>query len=83
MWGVGSLTARLLTTTNLGHANIAAFVDSNPGLQGKRILERPIEAPGWMRDKSLTVFVSSFVYGAEIRETLERDLRYAGRIVTI
>jgi SAM-dependent methyltransferase len=83
VWGVGSLTARLLATTNLGRANITAFVDSNSGLQGKPLLGRKIEAPATLRNGTGTVLVSSFVYGSEIRDTLEKELGYAGRIVTI
>lgn len=83
VWGVGSLTARLLATTNLGRANIAGFVDSNRGHHGKQLLGKPIAAPASLQGKTMTVLVSSFVYGAEIRATLERELGYTGRIVTI
>ncbi|MBV8515772.1 MAG: class I SAM-dependent methyltransferase [Acidobacteria bacterium] len=83
IWGVGSLTARLLATTNLGRANIAGFVDSNRGHHGKQLLGKEIGAPASLQGKTMTVLVSSFVYGAEIRATLERELGYTGRIVTI
>jgi hypothetical protein len=83
IWGVGSLTARFLATTNLSKANIAGFVDSNSGHHGKRLLEREIAPPSSLAGKEVTVFVSSFVYGAEIRRTLETEMRYRGRIVTI
>lgn len=83
IWGVGSLTARFLATTNLGRANISGFVDSNSGHHGKRLLDREIAPPSSLAGKEVTVFVSSFVYGAEIRRTLEDEMRYRGRIVTI
>jgi len=83
IWGVGSLTARFLATTNLAKANIAGFVDSNSGHHGKRLLEREIAPPSSLAGRDVTVFVSSFVYGAEIRRTLESEMRYRGRIVTI
>jgi SAM-dependent methyltransferase len=83
IWGVGSLTARFLATTNLSKANIAGFVDSNSGHHGKRLLEREIAPPSSLAGREVTVFVSSFVYGAEIRRTLETELGYRGRIVTI
>lgn len=83
IWGVGSLTARFLATTNLGRANIIGFVDSNSGHHGKRLLDRPIEAPPSLAGRSVTVFVSSFVYGAEIRRMLDEEMQYGGRIVTI
>jgi SAM-dependent methyltransferase len=83
IWGVGSLTARLLATTRLGEANIVAFIDSNSGQHGKRLIGREIFGPAWLGGKDATVLVSSFVYGAEIRRTLEHELHYGGRIVTI
>jgi SAM-dependent methyltransferase len=83
IWGTGSLTARLLATTNLANANITGFVDSNTALQGKQLLGKPIAAPSSLAGRSDTVFISSFVYGADIRNSLERDLRYGGRIITI
>lgn len=83
IWGVGSLTARLLATTRLASANVVAFIDSNSGQHGRKLIGREICAPSWLEGKEATVFVSSFVYGAEIRATLERELHYGGRIVTI
>lgn len=83
VWGVGSLTARLLATTNLRKANLAGFVDSNSGHHGKQLAGREIAAPASLAGQRVTVFVSSFVYGEEIRRTLENDMRYAGRVVTI
>ena len=59
------------------------IVDSNSGHHGKQLLGLPIEAPASLSGKDVTVFVSTFVYGAEIRVTLERDFHYEGRIVTI
>lgn len=83
VWGVGSLTARFLATTNLARAQIAGFVDSNRGHQGKQLLGKEIAAPSSLAGRTETVFVSSFVYGEEIRSTLENEIRYRGRIVTI
>lgn len=83
VWGVGALTARLLATTRLAKANIVAFVDSNSGQQGRRLLEREIHAPSWLAEQHVTVLISSFVYADEIRRTLEDDIHYGGRIVAI
>lgn len=83
IWGVGSLTARFLATTSLERANIIGFVDSNRGHHGKRLLGREISPPSSLIGRTETVFVSTFVYGAEIRNTLEREMLYEGRIVTI
>lgn len=83
IWGVGSLTARFLATTNLGRANIVGFVDSNRAHHGKRLLGKEIAPPSSLAGRSETVFISSFVYGSEIRGTLEREMRYGGRIVAV
>jgi SAM-dependent methyltransferase len=83
IWGVGSLTARLLATTRLSEANITGFVDSNAGHHGKRLSGREIAPPSSLTGRNETVFVSSFAYGAEIKQTLERELHYDGPIVTI
>lgn len=83
VWGAGSLTARLLATTTLGRANIVRFVDSNSAQHGKQLIGRPIAPPSSVTGETATVLVSSFVYGEEIRRTLEEDMRYSGRVITI
>ena len=40
VWGVGTHTLRLLATSRLKNAKIAAFVDSNPRYQGKTVQGR-------------------------------------------
>ena len=40
VWGVGTHTLRLLSTSRLKDAKIAAFVDSNPRYQGKTLSAR-------------------------------------------
>jgi hypothetical protein len=82
IWGVGSLTARLMATTNMSRMNIAGFVDSASGLHGKRLHGHEIRPPAWLREQKATVLVSSYVWGDVIRRTLEQDLAYQGRIVT-
>ena len=47
VWGVGTLTRRLLSTTRLGEANIVAFIDSNPNIQGQSFDGIPCALPGW------------------------------------
>jgi SAM-dependent methyltransferase len=83
VWGVGSLTARLLATTSLAEANIQAFVDSNPDLQGRPLFGRMVHSPSWLAGRSESVLVSSFVYGGEIRAILKGRMAYTGRVVTL
>ncbi len=83
IWGVGALTARLLATTRLAQANVVTFVDSNRSQQGRHLIGREIHSPSWLAGKNMTVFVSSFVYGDEIRRILQEEFRYMGRVITI
>ena len=45
VWGVGQLTLKLLAETELRHAKVVAFVDSNPIHQGRRLAGIPILPP--------------------------------------
>jgi len=75
VWGVGTHTTRLLTTTSLGHANIRGFVDSNPKYQGKSLSGRPILPPSALASDSAPILISSRVFQenicAQIRETMK------------
>lgn len=46
VWGAGLHTQRLLSSSDLGKANIMAFVDGDPSYQGGELAARPIIAPG-------------------------------------
>lgn len=83
VWGVGSLTARLMATTDMRRMNIVGFVDSASGLHGQLFQGREILAPGSLAGQSHTVLVASFVWAEAIRRTLLDDLSYRGRIVTL
>jgi len=83
VWGVGSLTARLLADGNLASLNIVRFVDSNTSHHGKRLNGVEIRSPETLRGERQTVFISTFVYGSAIRRVLEEDYRYEGRIVSL
>lgn len=83
VWGVGSLTARLLADGNLASLNIVRFVDSNTSHHGKRLHGLEVLSPETLRGERATVFVSTFVYGSAIRRVLEEDYRYEGRIVSL
>ncbi|MDB9822147.1 class I SAM-dependent methyltransferase [Deltaproteobacteria bacterium] len=83
VWGVGSLTSRLLATTNLGKANIEAFVDSNPSLHGRKIKGIEIVYPQSLLGKNLTVFISTYVYSNVIKNILINKYHFQGKIVLI
>lgn len=82
IWGCGSLTSRLLAGTELRRANIRAFIDSDRNLHGKKLAGIEIQPPGWLaRHPACSLFIASYVYGSEIRATVERGFNIKGRIV--
>lgn len=83
VWGVGSLTSRLLATTLLKKANIKYFVDSNVRLQGKIINKLPIMSPEILKKDKVTVFVSTYIYGQEIKKTLLEKYNFKGKIILL
>ncbi len=85
VWGAGSLTARLLTSTDLLKANIKFFVDSNKTLQGKRMANIRILPPSIFRKLSnnYKVFISSYIYGKEMRGILLNKYNFRGDIITL
>lgn len=84
IWGAGALTSRLLCDTRLGRANICAIIDRNADLHGKTLLNVPITAPESVMDHAgATVFIASTTYAAEILQTLLRQYRWSGRIISL
>jgi SAM-dependent methyltransferase len=70
VWGVGTLTRRLMATSRLPQANIHAFADSNIHYHGQSFAGIEIIAPSAVCDRTETVLVAS-VYQVEI----ERQMR--------
>ena len=83
IWGVGSLTSRLLATTDLKKANIQYFVDSNSNMQGKKFNNLPVKLPKILKGQSVTVFVSTYIFGEEIKKILLREYNFKGQIILI
>jgi 2-polyprenyl-3-methyl-5-hydroxy-6-metoxy-1,4-benzoquinol methylase len=85
VWGVGSLTSRLLATTDLLKAKIKFFVDSNQSLHGKTINHIQIVSPENLKNlnKGDKVFISSYIYGQEIKDSLVNKYGFKGEIVTL
>lgn len=81
IWGVGSLTSRLLATTNLKKTNIQFFVDSNVNMQGKKISGFAIKSPEVLRNKKITIFVSTYIHKGEIKKVLVNKFHYKGKII--
>ncbi len=84
VWGVGSLTYRLLTSTCLSKVKILSFVDSNKSLQGKKLMNRKIFSPAFFDDHTQgTVFVASYVYGSEIEGILRNHYHFHGDVIHV
>ena len=84
VWGVGSLTYRLLASSSLAQMKISAFVDSNTFLQGKKIRNVQIVSPDYFEHNTAElVIVASHVYGKEIEHILKNKYHFAGNILHI
>jgi hypothetical protein len=83
VWGAGTHTLRLLATSRLREATIAAFVDSNPRYQGKDVNGIPILAPADVAGRSEAILVSSRVYQEDIARQIREKLRLPNQVFTL
>jgi SAM-dependent methyltransferase len=83
MWGVGTNATRLLSTTRLGEANIVAFFDSNPKVQGKDLMGVSIRPPGDLHEMPYPVLIASRVFQDEIERQIREDLGCPNRIIRL
>ncbi|HEU4721326.1 MAG TPA: hypothetical protein VFS59_08185, partial [Gemmatimonadaceae bacterium] len=74
IWGAGQTTLKLLGVTMLRHRDIAAFVDTNPVLHGKRLRGAPIVGPDSLGDYPEPILVGSLIS----REPIARRIRELG-----
>jgi hypothetical protein len=82
VWGVGTLTLRLLLT-EFRSLNIVAFVDSNPNYHEKRINGIPILAPEALRRRPESVVVASRAYQGEIEREIREGLGLPNHVFTL
>jgi SAM-dependent methyltransferase len=83
VWGVGTHTTRLMATSRLADANIAAFIESNVRYHGKTLQGRPILPPAALRDRSEPVLVSSRVFQREIADQIRNDLGCGNELILL
>jgi SAM-dependent methyltransferase len=74
VWGVGSLTLRLLATTDLPRVNIRAYVDSNPKYQGNNLNGVPILSPRELGQRREPILIASWMYQREIADQIRNTL---------
>jgi SAM-dependent methyltransferase len=83
VWGVGTHTLHLLTTSQLSQANICAFVDSNPLYHGKQLKGRPILAPSELEKQTEAILISSRVFQPAIEKQIREELRLSNDIIKL
>jgi len=83
VWGAGTVACRLLATSALREVPVAAFLDSNPHLQGRTLGGVPIHAPAWLKGFQGPVLIASKGYAEEIRRNLREGLGLANPILTL
>jgi len=83
VWGTGQLTMKLLAETSLGEARIAAFVDSNPINQGRRLRSVPILAPDAIRGMTQPILVASTLHQDEIVATIRGRLGLTNPLILL
>jgi len=83
VWGTGTHTLRLLATSNLGDADIRAYVDSNPRYWGKSLKGIPIISPEDLRHHNEPILVSSQVYQSEIAAHIRDDLKLGNELILL
>jgi SAM-dependent methyltransferase len=66
VWGVGTLTQRLLATGALNIANIVAFVDSNPKYQNQQLRGISVIGPEALKNRPEPILISSYAFQEEI-----------------
>jgi SAM-dependent methyltransferase len=82
VWGTGQLTLKLLAETCLAQARIAAFVDSNPIHQGRRLAGAPILPPAAVRDYHQPILIGTMLHHREIVSQIE-NLGLENRIILL
>lgn len=80
VWGAGSLTQRLLETTNLG-SKVVKFIDKSDKLIGSKIQGKEIIGPSEINNYNYPVLISSFRFKEEIIKQIV-ILKYKNKIIT-
>ena len=83
IWGVGTLTLRLLETGALAGVPIAAFIDSNPKYQGRTLHGAPVIGPGAVRGRAEPILVASWTWQREIVEQIRTGLGLSNPLILL
>jgi SAM-dependent methyltransferase len=84
VWGVGQLTLKLLVETELGSADIVAFIDGNPLHHGKELHGRAILSPERLRTlPAYPIVVGSLLHHDAIVQRIRSELALPNLIITL
>lgn len=83
VWGAGTLTRRLLATTELRRTNIVAFVDSNPHVRQRQLANKPILAPAQLKGRNETILICAGPFEKEIGEMIQNQMKLGNRTISI
>ena len=83
VWGVGTLTLRLLATGGLDPATIVLFVDSNPKYQRQRLHGIPIVSPVEIMDRPEPILISSCSSQAAIHREIRDGLALRNPLILL
>lgn len=81
VWGAGSLTRRLLETTNL-KPKVVRFVDRNKNLIGKKIEGKEVISPERIGQYSEPILISSFKFKDEIFRYIKKQ-KMKNNVITL
>jgi hypothetical protein len=82
VWGCGTLTLRLLASSELSRVPVAAFVDSNARYWGKTLRGVQVVGPEAVRGRSEPILVSSVGQQASIARHIREQLGYPNEVLT-
>ncbi len=83
VWGVGSLTQRLLAAGLLKASAVEAFVDSSVRMQGRRIAGRRILPPAALHGRSEPILISSWMFQEEIFQEIKQKMKLPNRVIKL
>ena len=83
VWGAGTLTRRLLATTSFADANIVAFVDTNPHIEGRSLAGRRIFHPRSVSERKEKIVICSGSFVREIEEAARKQYGFENPICSI
>jgi SAM-dependent methyltransferase len=83
IWGVGTLTRRLLASGALAKMNIAGFVDSNPKYHGQLVHGLPVFAPDEMKQHPEPILILSYAFQDEILRQIRTELGLSNQVLRL